>query len=79
MSSKISSWAYIEAKEYNANTKLKLADTIEVLQICRDNLEQNEKDGATTKSMVNVNLGIMNTLLADIAMSLAKICDKIGG
>ena len=79
MNSKISLWAYTEANKYNENTKSKLADTIEVLQSARDNLELNESDGASAESMKIVNLGIMNTLLADIAVSLAKICDKIGG
>lgn len=70
-------WSYIEVKKkVNLFKDYKRNDTLGLLKLANDNLKDNIKSNLRPEDMTNVNLGIMNTLLGDIALSLAMIADN---
>lgn len=70
-------WSNIEVKKRSKNTKnLKLNNTLEILKAASTNLEDNVNKRLSPEDMTNVNLGIISTILGDIAFSLAMIADN---
>lgn len=74
----VKDWIKIDKETLKEMQRIdKTQETTAVLKMAKANLEDNIEDKASTAKMRNVNLGILNTLLGDIAVSLAMIADSL--
>lgn len=74
----VKDWIKIDKETLKEMQRIdKTQETTAVLKMAKANLDVNIEDKASTAKMRNVNLGILNTLLGDIAVSLAMIADSL--
>ena len=74
----VKDWIKIDKETLKEMQRIdKTQETTAVLRKAKANLEDNIEDKVSTAKMRNVNLGILNTLLGDIAVSLAMIADSL--
>ena len=74
----VKDWIKIDKETLKEMQRIdKTQETSAVLRMAKANLDVNIEDKASTAKMRNVNLGILNTLLGDIAVSLALIADSL--
>jgi capsular polysaccharide biosynthesis protein len=74
----VKDWIKIDRETLKEMQRIsKTQDTTVVLRKAKANLEENIEDKVSPAKMRNVNLGILNTLLGDIAVSLALIADSL--
>lgn len=74
----VKDWIKIDKETLKEMQRIdKTQETTAVLRMAKDNLEDNIEDKVSPAKMRNVNLGILNTLLGDIAVSLAMIADSL--
>lgn len=74
----VKDWIKIDKETLKEMQRIdKTQETTAVLRMAKANLEDNIEDKVSTSKMRNVNLGILNTLLGDIAVSLAMIADSL--
>ena len=74
----VKDWIKIDKETLKEMQRIdKTQETTAVLRMAKANLEDNIEDRASPAKMRNVNLGILNTLLGDIAVSLAMIADSL--